>query len=179
MTLISIEVLIERLLSQANAWESSETHQRSTPGPGMILILIFAEALGLYGLIVGLVVASTAEGKGKGLCSPYAWFGVQAPWVLLVACACSQEHGAQPSRRMDILAYPGILVCCDSLLSCLGRALAWPEERLACVERGQVAKGLSAATSKEMKHNSDHVSMPGQSQPSARVKETALHLLFS
>merc|ERR1712217_59546 len=36
---------------------------------GMILILIFAEALGLYGLIVGLVVASTAEGKGKGLCS--------------------------------------------------------------------------------------------------------------
>merc|ERR1712050_279235 len=34
---------------------------------GMILILIFAEALGLYGLIVGLVVASTAEGKGKGL----------------------------------------------------------------------------------------------------------------
>merc|ERR1712087_99608 len=28
---------------------------------GMILILIFAEALGLYGLIVGLVVASTAE----------------------------------------------------------------------------------------------------------------------
>merc|ERR1719356_1787016 len=31
---------------------------------GMILILIFAEALGLYGLIVGLVVASTAEGKG-------------------------------------------------------------------------------------------------------------------
>ena len=38
---------------------------------GMILILIFAEALGLYGLIVGLVVASTAEGKGKGLCAPY------------------------------------------------------------------------------------------------------------
>merc|ERR1719293_114469 len=38
---------------------------------GMVLILIFAEALGLYGLIVGLVVASTAEGKGKGLCSPY------------------------------------------------------------------------------------------------------------
>ncbi|CAE8635052.1 unnamed protein product, partial [Polarella glacialis] len=37
----------------------------------IILILIFAEALGLYGLIVGLVVASTAEGKGKGLCSPY------------------------------------------------------------------------------------------------------------
>ncbi|CAE8739160.1 unnamed protein product [Polarella glacialis] len=28
-------------------------------------------ALGLYGLIVGLVVASTAEGKGKGLCSAY------------------------------------------------------------------------------------------------------------
>merc|ERR1712183_1076321 len=39
---------------------------------GMILILIFAEALGLYGLIVGLVVASTAEGKGKDLCKPYA-----------------------------------------------------------------------------------------------------------
>merc|ERR1712187_793329 len=38
---------------------------------GMILILIFAEALGLCGLIVGLVVASTAEGKGKNLCSPY------------------------------------------------------------------------------------------------------------
>merc|ERR1719319_1040021 len=30
---------------------------------GMILILIFAEALGLYGLIVGLVVASTASVK--------------------------------------------------------------------------------------------------------------------
>merc|ERR1712012_429489 len=39
---------------------------------GMILILIFAEALGLYGLIVGLVVAPTAEGKGKDLCSAYA-----------------------------------------------------------------------------------------------------------
>merc|ERR1712220_11514 len=39
---------------------------------GMILILIFAEALGLYGLIVGLVVASTAEGKGKGLCDDYS-----------------------------------------------------------------------------------------------------------
>merc|ERR1719153_1436161 len=38
---------------------------------GMILILIFAEALGLYGLILGLVVASTAEGKGKGLCTSY------------------------------------------------------------------------------------------------------------
>merc|ERR1712196_371207 len=39
---------------------------------GMILILIFAEALGLYGLIVGLVVASTATEKGSGLCTPYA-----------------------------------------------------------------------------------------------------------
>merc|ERR1712151_1232913 len=39
---------------------------------GMILILIFAEALGLYGLIVGLVVASTAEGKGKNLCADYS-----------------------------------------------------------------------------------------------------------
>merc|ERR1712154_37335 len=38
---------------------------------GMILILIFVEALGLYGLIVGLVVASTAESKGKGLCTDY------------------------------------------------------------------------------------------------------------
>jgi len=38
---------------------------------GMILILIFAEALGLYGLIVGLVVASTATEKGSGLCSSY------------------------------------------------------------------------------------------------------------
>merc|ERR1712187_790696 len=35
---------------------------------GMILILIFAEALGLYGLIVGLVVASAAGTKGKGTC---------------------------------------------------------------------------------------------------------------
>merc|ERR1712178_569049 len=34
---------------------------------GMILILIFAEALGLYGLIVGLVVASSASDKGEGL----------------------------------------------------------------------------------------------------------------
>merc|ERR1719478_1820580 len=41
---------------------------------GMILILIFAEALGLYGLIVGLVVASSAEGKiGTGLCK--SWGG--------------------------------------------------------------------------------------------------------
>merc|ERR1711869_35712 len=38
---------------------------------GMILILIFAEALGLYGLIVGLVVASGASQKGEGLCTPY------------------------------------------------------------------------------------------------------------
>jgi len=38
---------------------------------GMILILIFAEALGLYGLIVGLVVASAASDKGEGLCSSY------------------------------------------------------------------------------------------------------------
>merc|ERR1719434_60389 len=38
---------------------------------GMILILIFAEALGLYVLIVGLVVASTAESKGSGMCSPW------------------------------------------------------------------------------------------------------------
>merc|ERR1712203_381200 len=38
----------------------------------MILILIFAEALGLYGLIVGLVVASSAEAKGKGLCTDYS-----------------------------------------------------------------------------------------------------------
>merc|ERR1719454_469141 len=39
---------------------------------GMILILIFAEALGLYGLIVGLVVASSAGQKGKDLCASYA-----------------------------------------------------------------------------------------------------------
>ncbi|EER03255.1 vacuolar ATP synthase 16 kDa proteolipid subunit, putative [Perkinsus marinus ATCC 50983] len=38
---------------------------------GMILILIFAEALGLYGLIVGLVVASGAMEKGSNLCIPY------------------------------------------------------------------------------------------------------------
>merc|ERR1711904_154965 len=38
---------------------------------GMILILIFAEALGLYGLIVGLVVASGAGAKNSGLCSSY------------------------------------------------------------------------------------------------------------
>lgn len=38
---------------------------------GMILILIFAEALGLYGLIIGLVVASGA-GNASGLCVPYA-----------------------------------------------------------------------------------------------------------
>merc|ERR1712151_63007 len=35
---------------------------------GMILILIFAEALGLYGLIVGLVVASGAKEKASKLC---------------------------------------------------------------------------------------------------------------
>ncbi|CAE8731357.1 unnamed protein product, partial [Polarella glacialis] len=50
--------------------------QQSRLFVGMILILIFAEALGLYGLIVGLVVASTAEGKGKGLYSPYNEGGV-------------------------------------------------------------------------------------------------------
>jgi len=38
---------------------------------GMILILIFAEALGLYGLIVGLVVASGAGQKGALLCQSY------------------------------------------------------------------------------------------------------------
>merc|ERR1719272_1956825 len=38
---------------------------------GMILILIFAEALGLYGMIVGLVVAAGASTKGMGLCTPY------------------------------------------------------------------------------------------------------------
>merc|ERR550525_257716 len=38
---------------------------------GMILILIFAEALGLYGLIVGLVVASTGSEKGQGICTSY------------------------------------------------------------------------------------------------------------
>lgn len=38
---------------------------------GMILILIFAEALGLYGLIVGLVVASNAGGNGAPLCTSY------------------------------------------------------------------------------------------------------------
>jgi len=37
---------------------------------GMVLILIFAEALGLYGLIVGLVVASSST-KGDGSCMPY------------------------------------------------------------------------------------------------------------
>jgi len=36
---------------------------------GLILILIFAEALGLYGLIVGLVVASGSD--KPGLCQPY------------------------------------------------------------------------------------------------------------
>uniref|UniRef100_A0A7S0FM93 V-type proton ATPase proteolipid subunit n=1 Tax=Pyrodinium bahamense TaxID=73915 RepID=A0A7S0FM93_9DINO len=38
---------------------------------GMILILIFAEALGLYGLIVGLVVASTADSRGQKLCASF------------------------------------------------------------------------------------------------------------
>merc|ERR1712013_729000 len=38
---------------------------------GMILILIFAEALGLYGLIVGLVVASSADAKGRDLCTSW------------------------------------------------------------------------------------------------------------
>lgn len=39
---------------------------------GMILILIFAEALGLYGLIVGLVLASSSSQKGANLCESYA-----------------------------------------------------------------------------------------------------------
>merc|ERR1719172_53870 len=38
---------------------------------GMVLILIFAEALALYGRIVGLVVASTAAGKNDGLCTSW------------------------------------------------------------------------------------------------------------
>merc|ERR1719393_389499 len=37
----------------------------------LILILIFSEALGLYGLIVGLVVASSSSTKGAGLCTTY------------------------------------------------------------------------------------------------------------
>merc|ERR1712048_1048332 len=37
---------------------------------GLILILIFAEALGLYGLIVGLVVASSGD-KAADLCVPW------------------------------------------------------------------------------------------------------------
>merc|ERR1711953_891077 len=45
--------------------------QQSRLYVGMILILIFAEALGLYGLIVGLVVASTAGEKGATLCLPF------------------------------------------------------------------------------------------------------------
>jgi V-type H+-transporting ATPase 16kDa proteolipid subunit len=44
---------------------------------GMILILIFSEAIGLYGLIVGLVVASGAVEKGNGLCTSY--LGVTIP----------------------------------------------------------------------------------------------------
>lgn len=39
---------------------------------GMILILIFAEAVGLFGLIVGLVITLGASTKGKGLCKSYA-----------------------------------------------------------------------------------------------------------
>merc|ERR1712176_638417 len=42
--------------------------QQSKLYVGMILILIFAEALALYGLIVGLVVASS---NTKDLCVPY------------------------------------------------------------------------------------------------------------
>merc|ERR1712232_415363 len=38
---------------------------------GLILILIFAEALGLYGLIVGLVVASSARPQPGTLC--HSW----------------------------------------------------------------------------------------------------------
>jgi len=44
--------------------------QQSRLYVGMILILIFAEALGLYGLIIGLVVSSSA-GNQTGLCTPY------------------------------------------------------------------------------------------------------------
>jgi len=36
---------------------------------GMMLILIFGEALGLYGLIIGLVVVTTLQ--GTGLCTSY------------------------------------------------------------------------------------------------------------
>lgn len=45
--------------------------QQSRLFVGMILILIFAEALGLYGLIIGLVVASSASSQ-EGICTPYA-----------------------------------------------------------------------------------------------------------
>merc|ERR1719313_1844728 len=59
---------------------------------GMILILIFAEALGLYGLIVGLVVASTATVKGTDLCTrdlrnavtPQMYRGNPAEWQKLI-----------------------------------------------------------------------------------------------
>merc|ERR1712060_140721 len=40
--------------------------------PKLFIILIFAHVLALFGFYVGLLVASTNEGKGKNLCSDYA-----------------------------------------------------------------------------------------------------------
>ena len=84
--------------------------------PGMILILIFAEALGLYGLIVGLVVASTAEGKGKGLCSPYAWGKCSMSFCVVALKACAKN-------RETILASTRFRYSSTLLPSHLGRAL--------------------------------------------------------
>merc|ERR1712078_921787 len=70
--LITAVIINGKMESASYSAYSGYAHLGAGLTVGMSLILIFAEALGLYGLIVGLVVASTAEGKGKGLCTPYA-----------------------------------------------------------------------------------------------------------
>merc|ERR1719454_1918044 len=63
--LITAVIINGKMESDTYSAYSGYAHLGAGLTVGMILILIFAEALGLYGLIVGLVVASTAEGKGK------------------------------------------------------------------------------------------------------------------
>ena len=80
---------------------------RSSLFVGMILILIFAEALGLYGLSVGLMVASTAEGKGKNLCTPYVCCSLPSEsWVML-------ESG--PTRSSLLVGMILILIFAETL----------------------------------------------------------------
>jgi len=61
------------MMDRTEPWQTKlkTTHQDKSKVV-LVLSLIFAEALGLYGLIVGLVVASGAGPKNTDLCTDYA-----------------------------------------------------------------------------------------------------------